>query len=63
MDSGNYIRKSVESIEYDFIREQGLVEENKIMKDAINEVLELLNGGNYPNIEWIKNRLNETIKK
>jgi hypothetical protein len=31
------------------------------MKEAINEVLEVLNGKGFPNTEWIKNRLLEAI--
>jgi len=29
------------------------------MKEAINEVLEVINGTGIPNPEWIKNRLSE----
>lgn len=32
------------------------------MKEAINEVLDVLNGGGVPNTEWIKNRLSEAVK-
>lgn len=32
------------------------------MKEAINEVLEVLNGKDVPNIEWIKSRLLEAVK-
>ena len=32
------------------------------METAIKEVLELFDGNGVPNIEWIKNRLSETVK-
>lgn len=32
------------------------------MKEAINEVLEVLQGKGVPNNEWIKNRLLEALK-
>lgn len=32
------------------------------MKEAINEVLEVLNSNGVPNIEWVKNRLLEAVK-
>ena len=31
------------------------------MREAINEVLEVLNGKGVPNTEWIKNRLSEAV--
>jgi hypothetical protein len=32
------------------------------MKEAIDEVLEVLSGNGVPNIEWVKNRLLEAVK-
>jgi hypothetical protein len=32
------------------------------MKEAITEVLEVLDGNGVPNIEWVKNRLLESVK-
>lgn len=32
------------------------------METAIKEVLELFDGSGLPNIEWVKNRLSETVK-
>jgi hypothetical protein len=32
------------------------------MKEAITEVLEVLDGNGVPNIEWVKNRLLEAVK-
>ena len=33
------------------------------MKEAINEVLEVLNSNGSPNIEWVKKRLSEAVEK
>jgi len=53
----------IESVEYSFMLENTLKEENTKLKGAINEVLELLNDKNgVPNMEWIKNRLTKSIK-
>ena len=32
------------------------------MKEAITEVLEVLDGNGVPNIDWVKNRLLEAVK-
>jgi hypothetical protein len=62
MTKGTF-NKTVESAEYDFVLINGLKNENNKLKDAINEVIEVLNGVGVPNNEWIKNRLQETINK
>jgi len=54
--------KTVESAEYDFVLINGLKAENDKLKEAINEVLEVLDGKNVPNNEWIKNRLSEALE-
>ena len=54
--------KTVESAEYDFVLINGLKAENDKLKEAINEVLEVLDGKGVPNTEWIKNRLSEAVK-
>ena len=33
------------------------------MKKAITEILEVLDGDGVPNIQWVKNRLLESIKQ
>ena len=53
--------KTVESAEYDFVLINGLKAENDKLKEAINEVLEVLEGKGVPNTEWIKNRLSEAL--
>jgi hypothetical protein len=53
--------KTVESAEYDFVLINGLKAENDKLKEAINEVLEVLDGKGVPNNEWIKNRLSEAL--
>jgi len=53
--------KTVESAEYDFVLINGLKAENDKLKEAINEVLEVLDGKGVPNTEWIKNRLSEAL--
>jgi hypothetical protein len=53
--------KTVESAEYDFVLINGLKAENDKLKEAINEVLEVLDGKGVPNNEWIKNRLSEVV--
>lgn len=58
-----FVRKTIENNEYDFVLINGLKEENIKLKDAVNEVLDLLNDNRgVPNTEWIKNRLTESIK-
>lgn len=47
--------------EYEFVLINGLRFENDKLKQAINEVLEVLYGDGIPNTEWIKNRLSEVI--
>jgi hypothetical protein len=54
--------KTVESAEYDFVLINGLKAENDKIKEAITEVLELLDGNGVPNTNWIKNRLSEAVK-
>ena len=53
--------KTVESAEYDFVLINGLKAENDKLKEAINEVLEVLDGKGVPNTEWIKNRLSDAL--
>lgn len=53
--------KTVESAKYDFVLVNGLKADNNKLKEAINEVLEVLNGNGSPNIEWIKKRLSEAV--
>jgi hypothetical protein len=53
--------KTVESAEYDFVLINGLKAENDKLKEAINEVLELLDGKGVPNTTWIKNRLSAAL--
>jgi hypothetical protein len=60
MTKGTF-QKTVESAEYDFVLINGLKTENDKLKEAINEVLEVLDGKGVPNTEWIKNRLSEAI--
>lgn len=36
---------------------------SKSMSEAVSEVVELLGSGGAPNLEWIKNRLSETLSK
>ncbi len=53
----------IESKEYEFVLINGLKEENAKMKEAINDVLDLLMDGNgVPNMVWVKNRLLEAVK-
>jgi hypothetical protein len=53
----------IESKEYEFVLINGLREENAKMKEAINDVLDLLIDGNgVPNMVWVKNRLLEAVK-
>lgn len=40
-----------------------LIESAPKMRDAITEVLEVLNGDGVPNLEWIKSRLGESLAK
>ena len=53
--------KTVESAEYDFVLINGLKVENDKLKEAVKEVLEVLDGKGVPNTEWIKNRLSEAL--
>jgi Uma2 family endonuclease len=53
----------IETKEYEFVLINGLKEENSKMKEAINDVLDVLILGNgVPNLVWVKNRLLEVIK-
>ena len=61
MTKGTFL-KTVESAEYDFVLINGLKAENDKLKEAINEVLEVMDGNGVPNIEWVKNRLLEAVK-
>jgi len=54
-------QKTVESAEYEFVLINGLKAENDKLKEAINEVLEVLDGKGVPNTEWIKNRLSKAF--
>jgi hypothetical protein len=54
-------QKTVESAEYEFVLINGLKAENDKLKEAINEVLEVLDGKGVPNTEWIKNRLSKAL--
>lgn len=54
-------QKTVESAEYDFVLINGLKAENDKLKEAVKEVLEVLDGKGVPNTEWIKNRLLEAL--
>ena len=65
----NSIPTPVESKEYDFVLINGLREENTKMKEAINDILDILidsTASRYidgvPSGVWIKNRLLETVK-
>jgi hypothetical protein len=60
MTKGTF-QKTVESAEYDFVLINGLKAENDKLKDAINEVLEVLDGKGVPNTEWIKNCLSDAV--
>lgn len=60
MTKGTF-QKTVESAEYDFVLINGLKAENDKLKEAVNEVLEVLDGKDVPNTEWIKNRLSEAL--
>jgi len=65
-ENGHYPR--VEVMQEDYGDHNGYTDEIRMadaklivaapkMKEAINEVLEVLDGNGYPNIEWVKNRL------
>ena len=54
-------QKTGESAEYYFVLINGLKTENDKLKEAIKEVLEVLNGKGVPNTEWIKNSLSEAL--
>jgi len=56
------VSQTVESLEYDFVLIKGLKETRDEMKNAIKEVLEVVDGYGVPNVEWIKNRLTEGLK-
>jgi len=69
--NGHYPR--VEVMQDDFGEHNGYTREIRLadaelivtapkMKDAITEVLEVLQGDGVPNNEWIKNRLLESLK-
>ena len=60
MTKGTF-QKTVESAEYDFVLINGLKAENDKLKEAVKEVLEVLDGKGVPNTEWIKNRLSEAL--
>ena len=53
--------QTVESAEYNFVLINGLKAENDKLKEAINEVLEVLNGNGVPNPLWVKKRLSDAI--
>ena len=53
----------IESKEYEFVLINGLREENTNLKEAINDVLDVLIDENgVPNMVWMKNRLLEAVK-
>lgn len=53
----------IESKEYEFVLINGLREENTKLKEAINDVLDVLIDENgVPNMVWMKNRLLEAVK-
>ena len=53
----------IESKEYEFVLINELKEENTKLKEAINDVLDILIDRNgVPNIIWVKNRLLEAVK-
>jgi hypothetical protein len=39
-----------------------MLNKSATMEEAIKEVLEVMDGDGVPNIEWVKNRLLETVK-
>jgi hypothetical protein len=51
--------KTIESAEYDFMLIRGLENENKKLKEAINDVLEVFEGVGVVNTDWIQKRLLE----
>jgi len=51
--------KTIESAEYDFMLIRGLENENKKLKEAINDVLEVFEGVGVVNTYWIQKRLLE----
>ena len=53
----------LENLEYTYLLIGSLTNENNKLKEAIKDVLEVLNKETgVPNIEWIKHRLTETLK-
>jgi hypothetical protein len=58
------VQTPIESKEYEFVLIKGLKEENAILKEAINDVLDVLIDGNgVPNMVWVKNRLLQAVNK
>ena len=57
--NGHYPR--VEIMQEDFGDHNGYTHAIR-MKEAIDEVLEVLDGNGVPNIEWVKNRLLKAVK-
>lgn len=51
--------KTIESAEYEFMLIRGLENENKKLKEAINDVLEVFEGVGVVNTNWIQKRLLE----
>jgi hypothetical protein len=51
--------KTIESAEYEFMLIRGLENENKKLKEAINDVLEVFEGVGVVNTDWIQKRLLE----
>lgn len=62
MTKGTF-QKTVESSEYEFALINGLKAENDKLKQAVNEVLEVLDGKGVPNMEWVKNRLSQALSQ
>lgn len=62
MTKGTF-EKTIESAEYEFVLIKGLEEENKKLKEAINDVLDaLVDGPGVVNTIWIKNHLLKAVK-
>ncbi len=57
------IETPIETLEYNFVIENALQEENRKLKEAINDVLDaLIDENGVKNLIWIKNRLLDAVK-
>ena len=57
------IATPIETLEYNFAIEKGLQEENRKLKEAINDVLDaLIDENGVTNMIWVKNRLLDAVK-